>query len=70
MDINKDFLNDMDDDLKAKVAACETPEDIQTLAKAEGVELSDEQLDSISGGSWTNTSECGHVYEAHTSNTR
>ena len=33
--------------------ACKTPEDILALAAEEGYELSDEQIESISGGlSW------------------
>ena len=37
-------------ELKAKALACETPEEMLALAKEEGYELSDEQLDSIAGG--------------------
>ena len=33
--------------------SCKTPEDLLALAKREGVELSDEQLEGIAGGdSW------------------
>ena len=35
---------------KAKARACSTPEELAALAEAEGVELSDEQLEGISGG--------------------
>lgn len=35
---------------KARVAECETPEQMLELAKAEGYELNDEELASISGG--------------------
>lgn len=36
-----------------KAKACESPEDILALAAEEGYELSDEQIESISGGlSW------------------
>lgn len=38
---------------KARVKACKTTDELLALAKEEGVELSDEQLNSISGGdSW------------------
>lgn len=33
-----------------KAKACQTPEDILELAKEEGITLSDEELDQISGG--------------------
>lgn len=40
------------DELKAKALACKTPEELLALAKAEGFELSDDELQSVSGGSW------------------
>ena len=41
-----------------KAKACKTPEDVLALAKAEGYELSDKELDDISGGlRWTS---CPH----------
>ena len=33
-----------------KVRACKNPEEILALAKEEGIELTDEQLEAISGG--------------------
>ena len=50
---------DISSELKEKILACKTPEDILALAKEEGYELSDEELDGISGG-WclTNQKEC------------
>lgn len=35
---------------KAKVAECETAEDLLALAKQEGYELSDEELEQVAGG--------------------
>ena len=35
----------------AKVKACKNQEEALSLAKAEGIELTDEQLEAISGGS-------------------
>lgn len=40
----------MSPELKEKVAACKTPEEMLALAAAEGYELSDEELTAISGG--------------------
>lgn len=40
-------------ELKEKVLACKTPEDLLALAKQEGYELSEEELGAVSGGiSW------------------
>ena len=39
-------------ELQAKVKACKTPEDLLELANDEGYELSEEELDAVSGGSW------------------
>ena len=41
---------DLSDELKAKVQACKTPEDILALAKEEGYELNDEEIEAVSGG--------------------
>ena len=40
------------DELKAKALACKSSEELVALAEEEGIELSDEQLDGIAGGSW------------------
>lgn len=42
--------NDLSDELKKKAEACKTADELIALAEAEGVELSDEQLDAMSGG--------------------
>ena len=39
-----------------KARACKTGEELTALAEEVGVELSDEELDGISGGSWA--SDC------------
>ena len=43
-----DFDN-LTPELKKKALACKTPEELFELAKSEGMELTQEQLDSISG---------------------
>ena len=35
-----------------KARACTTPEELLALAKEEGIELSDTDLETVSGGSW------------------
>ena len=44
-------------ELKEKALACETTDELVELAKSEGVDLSDEELDGISGGDW-NCGDC------------
>ena len=43
-------LEDLTTEQQNKVLACKTPEDLLVLAKEEGYELSDEELQSVSGG--------------------
>ena len=49
-------FNSLTPEQREKVNACKTPEEILALAKSEGYELSDEQLDDISGG-WKSDEE-------------
>ena len=43
-------LEKLTDDQKAKARACKTPEEMLDMAREEGYELSDEQLEAVSGG--------------------
>jgi hypothetical protein len=43
-------FDELSQELKDKARACETPEEMLALAKDEGITLSDEDLDQISGG--------------------
>ena len=43
-------FKDMSPELKEKVRGCETPEEILSVAKEECYELTDEQLQALSGG--------------------
>lgn len=45
-----DFNVELTEEQKAKIRDCKTPEDILAVAKAEGYELSENELDEISGG--------------------
>ncbi len=48
-------LKSLDPELRAKVKACSTPEEVFALAEEEGYTLTDEELAQISGGGlWTN----------------
>ena len=48
--MNKDLLKGLTEDQIKKVKACKNPEEILALAKAEGIELNEEQLEAVSGG--------------------
>ena len=51
-------LEDLTPELQEKAAACETPEEIIALAREEGYELTEDELDQVSGGaSWNGGSE-------------
>ena len=45
-------FNTLSDEMMAKVKACTSPEELLALAREEGYELSDEELEGISGGGW------------------
>ncbi len=48
--MNKDLLKGLTEEQIKKVEACKNAEEMLALAKAEGFELSDEQLEAVSGG--------------------
>ena len=43
-------IDGLTEDQKAKARACKTPEEMLMLARDEGYELTDEELEGISGG--------------------
>lgn len=61
-------FNDLTDEQKAKAKDCRTPEDLVALAQEEGVELTDRQIEQISGGGvWNHPKSCpacgkGNIY--------
>ena len=48
--MRKELLKGLSEEQIKKVEACKNAEEILALAKAEGVQLSDEQLEAVSGG--------------------
>ena len=50
MEDYKKYFDGLSDDLKKKATACKSAEELMALAKTEGIELTDDQLDAISGG--------------------
>ena len=56
-------IKDLTPEQIEKAKACKTAEELLELAKAEGVELSDEQLDGIAGGyNWNCDVDDGGYY--------
>ncbi len=51
-------MKDLTPEQKEKFKSCETSQDIIRLAESEGIKLTDEQLDRISGGGGTTWSPC------------
>ena len=49
-----DDIKNLTEEQMEKARACKSSEELVELAKAEGVELNDEQLDAIAGGTWYN----------------
>lgn len=50
-------FNEPTDEQKVKARACSSAEELMALAEAEGVELSDEQLEGVAGG-WGCSDHC------------
>ena len=48
--MTNDNIDALSNDVKAKLRGCETADEIVELAQEEGCELTDEQLESVSGG--------------------
>ena len=48
--MRKELLKGLTEEQIKKVEACKSSEEILALAKSEGVKLSDEQLEAVSGG--------------------
>ena len=61
--MKKEYLKGLSEEQIAKAKACKNSDEIIALAKAEGVELTEEQLEAVSGGFCSTPSfvcpECG-----------
>ena len=55
--MKKELLEGLTEEQIAKVKACDDVHDLLQLAKDEGVELTEEQLNAISGGACSDTTE-------------
>ena len=48
----EDRIKELSPEQRAKAKQCKTPEELLALAKEEGYELTDDELEGISGGFW------------------
>ena len=55
--MDEKMLDNLSEETKAKALAAKTPEEMLAVAKSEGVELSLDELDEVSGGSWNGCDE-------------
>lgn len=55
--MKKELLKGLSEDQIAKVKACDDSKDLLQLAKDEGVELTPEQLEAVSGGGCSDDDE-------------
>ena len=52
--MDKNEFNNLSEETRAKLVAAKTPEEILEIAKSEGIKLSEEELEMVSGGNaWT-----------------
>lgn len=66
--MKQELLKGLTDEQIARVKACKSHEELLALAKEEGAELTDEQLNAISGGclfssTENNCPQCGAGYD-------
>lgn len=55
--MKKELLKGLSEEQIARAKACKSQEELLALAKSEGVELTDEQLEIVSGGGCSETTE-------------
>lgn len=49
------------EDQKARIRTCESADELRAIAEEQGLELSDDQLEAVSGGVVKAPVECGNV---------
>ena len=53
--MKEELLKGLSEELIAKIKTCKNQDEVLTLAKEEGIELTDEQLEAVNGGCGTKT---------------
>ena len=56
--VKKDLLKGLTEEQIAKVKSCKNHDELSSLAKEEGIELTSEQLEAVNGGACSNTDNC------------
>ena len=56
--MREELLKGLSEEQIAKVKACTNSDELLMLAKAEGVELTDEQIEAVSGGGCFSSMKC------------
>ena len=56
--MREELFKGLTDEQISKVKGCKTQEEMLAVAKEEGIELTDEQLEAVNGGVCTNFSQC------------
>ncbi len=56
--VKKDLLKGLTEEQIAKVKSCKNHDELLSLAKEEGIELTSEQLEAVNGGACSNTDNC------------
>ena len=64
--MKEELLKGLSEEQIAKIKACKNQEELLKVAKEEGIELTDEQLEAVSGGCFTDSKpvvcpKCGAV---------
>lgn len=54
-------INNLSDELKAKIKACQSDEDLKSLLAAEKIELDPEMMSAVSGGRIRSRDDCPTV---------
>jgi len=56
--MRKELLKGLSEEQIAKIHECKTADEILALAKEEGVELTEEQMEAVSGGGLCKSNKC------------
>ena len=52
-----EMFNSLPEEQKKKFEACKTKDELMKAIEAEGVELTDDQLEALAGGTWEDPSD-------------
>ncbi len=68
--MREDLLKGLTKEQIARVKACKTQEELLKLAKEEGVQLNDEQLEAVNGGGCNSATKPTHCPRCNSTNIR